>query len=115
MIESILTSVKKYIGFDESYEVYDDDLLMLINSEFSTLTQLGLEPDTGFKVVSKDTTWDEVLGGNPLLEFIKEFVYLRVKIVFDPPSSGSYMDALQKRIDELTFRINVAVDTTPIE
>ena len=107
MITSILTSVKKNLGLDESYEFFDDDILLLINGVFATLNQLGLGPDDGFSISDKTTTWDAYLNGDLRLESLKTFVFLKVRLAFDPPATSFAIDAFNKQAEELLWRLSV--------
>ena len=121
MEDSILLSVAKYIGLPEDYSVFDPDLVMHINSELSTLAQIGAVPDTGFVITGSDETWDDLfdatdaVGGLPYtrnsVQFVKEFVFIRAKIIFDPPQSSFVLKSLEDKANELMFRIEVATDT----
>lgn len=105
MTESILNSVKKVLGFDPDYEAFDVDILMHINTVFSTLNQLGIGPAEGFMIEDADDTWDDFLEGDIRLNLVKTYMCLRVKILFDPPTTGHHVDALKEQIRELEFRI----------
>ena len=112
-MESILTSVKKALGITEDYIQFDPELIMFINMAFSVLTQLGVGPASGYMITSESETWSDFLGTTaPLdtqLEMVKTYVYLKVRLVFDPPT-GSVLDAFNRQISELEWRLNVAVD-----
>lgn len=108
--ESILTSIKKDLGIDEAYEDFDPDILMYINTTFPILAQLGVETAEGYLIDSSAAKWSDHLINDSRLEFIKTFIYLKVKLIFDPPASGTILDAYNKMISELEFRITVAVD-----
>lgn len=108
--ENILSSVKNRCGITDDYTHFDQDIAMHINSVFSTLHQLGIGPDEGFEIRSGDETWDEFLEGDPRINFVKSYVFLSVRMLFDPPTVGAVADAYKRQIDELTWRINVAVD-----
>lgn len=110
MDESILNSIKALLGPDSDYTVFDSDIIIFINGAFSTLTQLGIGPKEGFKITGADETWEEFIGDVLDLESVKTFVYLKVRILFDPPSSSFVLTAMQKECDELAWRLNVAVD-----
>lgn len=107
---SILNSIKKFIGLDESYKIYDDDLIILINSEFSTLFQVGVGTETPFRINDETAEWEDFFESKDYIEQVKELIGLRVKIVFDPPSSSYILDAYKAKADELTWRLNVADD-----
>lgn len=110
MDESILTSIKKLLGIEEDYTIFDTDIIIHINSVFSILHQLGLGPKGGF-VISDDTTnWSDYIGDNNNLFMVKTYVYLKVKLVFDPPTSAGAIEAIEREIKELEWRLNVAVD-----
>lgn len=112
MIASILNSVKKNLGIASDYDVFDPDILMYINSVFSTLNQLGVGPTDGFMIEDDSATWDTFLGDDPRLNHIKTYVYLRVKLLFDPPTTSYLIDALDKQRHELEWRINVQREAT---
>lgn len=106
MINSILTSTKKMIGIDENDTSFDHDVLTHINSIFSTLHQLGIGPDNGFAIETKDAVWDDFLGDDLIKNNVKTYVYLRVKLVFDPPTSSFALTSMQEQVKELEWRIN---------
>lgn len=107
MSDSILGSTKKVLNLADDYTPFDADVIMHINSVFSTLNQLGIGPDEGFMIEDKDSTWDTFLEGDPRLNHIKTYVYLRVRLLFDPPTTGYLVEALKKQIEELEWRMNV--------
>jgi hypothetical protein len=119
MDDSILQSVKKVLNLAADYEAFDMDVLMHINSVFSTLNQLGVGPAPGFMIQDGGQTWSEFIGSDPRLNHVKTYVYLRVRLLFDPPSTGYHVTAMQKQIEELEWRLNVQredtqwVDPTP--
>lgn len=107
---SILLTIKKMLGLTPEYEVFDQEIMVHINSVFSTLAQLGTSPGTGFRISGKEDTWESFLGSNEDLEFIKDYIYLKVKVLFDPPTSSFVLDSINNQIKELEWRINVQVD-----
>lgn len=109
-MDSILTSVKKMLGIPEEYEQFDMDIIMHINSVLMILTQLGVGPEEGFAIADKTDEWDDFIGDNVLLELVKSYVYLKVRLIFDPPQSSSIIEAMNRQINEFEWRINVAVD-----
>ena len=109
-MDSILTSVKKMLGITEDYEHFDADLIMHINSVFMILTQLGVGPSEGFSIEGKLDTWDDFISTGSNLEAVKSYVYLKVKLLFDPPLSSSVMESMNRMISELEWRLNVSVD-----
>ena len=106
MPESILKNIKKTLNLPADYEAFDQDVLMHINTVFSTLNQLGVGPALGFMIEDAGVTWDEFLGNDPRLNHIKTYVYLRVRLLFDPPATGFLTMAIEKQITELEWRIN---------
>lgn len=108
-MDSILTSIKKLLGIQEEYEHFDVDIIMHINTAFMVLTQLGVGPEEGFTIDDKYDVWTDFTTEN--LEAVKTYVYLKVRIVFDPPSSSTVMEAINRQISEYEWRLNVAVDT----
>lgn len=112
--ESILTSIKQLLGVEESYTVFDLDILTHINSMFSTLHQLGLGPNEGFMIESKTEKWSAFIDDNKLLASVKTFIYIKVRLVWDPPDRSFVIEALQKQADEIGWRLNAAVDPPAI-
>lgn len=110
-MESILTSIKKLLGIDEEYEHFDSDIIMHINSVFMILNQLGVGPTEGFSIKDKTTTWGDFVTDLTKVEAIKSYVYLKVKLLFDPPLSSSVMESINRTISELEWRINVAAES----
>lgn len=109
-MDSILTSIKKLLGIEASYEHFDSDLIMHINSVFMILTQLGVGPPEGFAVEDSSATWDDYISDAAKLQSVKSYVYLKVKLLFDPPLSGIVVEAMNRMISELEWRLNVEVD-----
>lgn len=109
-MDSILTSIKKLLGITEDYEHFDADLIMHINTVFMILTQLGVGPENGFSIIGKENTWSEYMPEGQRLEAVKSYVYLKTRLLFDPPQGSSVMEAIKNNISELEFRLNVAVD-----
>ncbi len=107
MSDSILTSTKKVLGVEASYTSFDIDVTMHINSVFSTLAQLGIGPVNGFMIQDEATTWDEFLGADLNLNSVKTYMYLRVRLLFDPPSTPFAINAMKEQVTELEWRLNV--------
>lgn len=104
---SILDSVKKVLGMDASYTVFDLDVTMHINSVFSILNDLGIGPDAGFMIEDNTALWDTFLLGDPRINKVKSYVFLRVKLLFDPPTTSFHIDAMKEQIREFEWRLNV--------
>lgn len=113
MTTSILTDVKKVLGIDESYTTFDLDVTLHINSVFTTLNQLGIGPDAGFMIEDESATWGSFLGPDPRLNATKSYMYLRVRMLFDPPTTSFLLDAYSKQILELEWRLNLMAESLP--
>lgn len=106
-IISILDSVKKVLNLASDYTPFDQDIIMHINTAFSTLNQLGIGPEAGFMIEDNTSVWSDFLAGDMRLNNVKSYVYLRVRLLFDPPTIGYQMDAMKEQIRELEVRINI--------
>ena len=104
--DSILLSIKKLIGgLDEEDTSFDMDLIVFINSTFTVLAQVGVGPAEPFRISDKTAKWSDFDYDD--LEAVKEYMFLKVKMIFDPPLNGSVMDAYRQRANELEWRLNV--------
>jgi len=113
MEPSILTSVKKVLGIAAEYLAFDQDIMMHINTALSTLTQLGVGPATGFTVDSVDDEWsDFVSPTDHQYNAVKSYVFLRVRMLFDPPQTSYLIAAQTDQIKELEWRLNVHREET---
>jgi hypothetical protein len=106
--DSILTSVKKALGIDEAYTAFDPDITMHVNSILATLNQIGVGPDFGFQIEDKNATWDDLLDGDPRLNFVKTYLYTKVRLIFDPPPTSFALAAQTEVAKELEYRIYTA-------
>lgn len=109
-MESILTSIKKLLGISEDYTQFDQDIIMHINSVFLTLNQLGVGPEDGFSIEDETAEWYDFIEDNVKLQAVKSYMYLKVRLLFDPPLSSSVIDSMERMIAEYEFRLNVVVD-----
>jgi len=111
MSASVLESVKKKLGLSKDYPYFDEDQIYdYINLAFSELHQLGAGPINGYYIDDPLDDWNGFTQDIPLQNLVKSYVYIRVRILFDPPTSSFVLDSLNKQLEELTWRINVAVD-----
>lgn len=110
-MESILTSVKKVLGISEDYTQFDADIVMHINSVFLNLTQLGVGPENGFFIEDYTTEWSDFVSDNIQLQAVKSYMYLKVKLLFDPPLSSAVIESTNRMIAELEWRLNVAIES----
>lgn len=109
MNESILDSVKKLIGLDQAYDAFNTDIIIHINSVLMLLNQLGVG-NKGFSITGSEETWADFLGEDSDLHMVKSYVAMKTRLVFDPPTSGTVMEALKQSISEMEWRLNVHVD-----
>lgn len=109
-MESILTSIKKLLGISEEYTHFDQDIIMHINSVFMILTQLGVGPSDGFFIEDKTLYWEDYISEPAELQAVKTYMYMKVRLLFDPPASSAVMEALNRSISEFEWRLNVAAD-----
>lgn len=110
-MESILTSIKKMLGIDEGYSHFDYDIIMHINTVLYVLAQAGVGPEHGFIVTSDRETWSDFVGEGNQYQAVKTYVYLKVKMVFDPPTSSFVLDSMKSMAQELEWRLNVSAET----
>ena len=112
MEESIFESIKALLGPDASYDVFDQDILIHINTAISVLTQLGVGPFSGFIVTGPDETWRDFLGEDlARLQMVKTYIYMKVRMAFDPPANSSVLNAYKEACQEYEWRMNV--ETNP--
>lgn len=110
-MDSILTSVKQYLGYGEDYKPFDAEITMHINSVFIDLTQIGIGPEEGFYIKDEYDIWSDFIPeSNKQFESIKEYVFLNVKLLFDPPASASHIDAIERKIKKLEWRFHMIID-----
>lgn len=109
MTESILDSIKKPIGIEPDYTEFDFDLTLLINGNLMTLAQNGVGKE-GFRITGNVETWSDFLGDFSDVELAKSYVYLKTKVIFDPPSTSSVLEAYQKEADECLWRCLIEVE-----
>lgn len=107
MEESILNSVKKVLNVPATQTVFDTDIIMHVNSALAIMTQLGVGPDNGFMITGPDETWSQFIGDDLVLNLVKTCIYLRVKLVFDPPATSFGLQAMERQITEHEARINI--------
>ena len=110
-MESILTSIKKLLGIAEENTDFDADIIMHINSVFTTLTQIGVGPSEGFYIESEADIWEDFISDYIKLQAVKTYIYLKVRLLFDPSSLGSStLAAYERQIQELEWRLNIIAE-----
>lgn len=108
MTKSILFTVKKMLGLDETYDAFDQDVITNINSVFLTLNQLGVGP-SGFQITGDSEEWSDFVDPAKY-PGIQSYVYLKTRLLFDPPTNSFLVDNIQKQIAEFEFRLNVQAE-----
>lgn len=103
--QSILESIRRMIGPSDTYNVFDADLIIHINAAFSRLCQLGVGPETPFRITDDTQTWDEFIQDEGYQEEVKQYVYLKVKMIFDPPASSTIVQIYKEQIDMLEWTL----------
>lgn len=107
MENSILKSTKKMLGLDSEYTAFDVDVIMHINSTFSVLTQMGVGPEAGFMIEDESAVWDDFITNDNRYNNVKTYMYLKVRTLFDPPTTSFLLEAQNKQLAEYEWRLNV--------
>ena len=108
-MESILDSIKKLLGIQPEYRAFDEDLIIHINTVFIILNQINIGPEEGFMIVDGSESWDDFVKGiNETM--VKTYIYLKVRLMFDPPTSGVLVDSMNGMISELEWRLYLEGD-----
>lgn len=107
MSESILDSTKKILGIATDDTSFDEDVIMHINSAIAVLHQLGIGPLEAIEITDNTTQWSALLGGDARLNPAKNVIYLRTKLIFDPPATSAVLTAIQEQINQLEWRLNI--------
>lgn len=111
-MDSILTSVKQMLGVTEAHTNFDTEIIAHINSVFADLAQMGIGPAEGFYIDDKSSTWDEFIDDKVLLNSVKSYMQLRLKLLFDPGSIGaSTLASYERQITQWEWRLNVAAES----
>lgn len=110
MDDSILDSVKNALGIVTEYRYFDSQILMHVNSVFTILQQLGVGPSDGFSIEDEIAIWSDFLEDPSSLNLVQSYMYLRVRMLFDPPTNSFLMDSMKQQVQEYEWRLNVAVD-----
>lgn len=110
-MDSILTSIKKLLGVSEEYTDFDPDITMHINSVFMILTQMGVGPNTGFRIEDETSKWTDFMADELKLEGVKSYIHLKVKLLFDPPLSGAVRESTEQLIKELEWRLYTGAES----
>lgn len=108
-MNSILNTIKKMLGLDDTYKVFDPELVVYINTALMVLEQVGLGPD-GYTITGENETWEDFLTDISKYEGAKTYVYIRTRLAFDPPTNASLLKSLEDTYKELEWRLNVKAD-----
>lgn len=108
---SILDTIKKMLGLDIADDAFDIDVLVDINSVLMTLNQIGVGPAETFSIVGRNETWGQFFGTATNLDAVKSYIYLKVRMLFDPPLSSAVVDAINRQITEFESRLNMQAET----
>lgn len=113
MDDSILGSIKNLLGISEEDNSFDKDIMIHINSVFGTLYQIGVGTKTSFRISDKVVKWSEMFQNYlNVVSMIIDYTYMRVHLVFDPPTSSFVLESLQREIKELQWRIQYEIEDT---
>lgn len=110
-MDNILASIKERIGIAEGDDSFDTDVIDLINSAFADLNDIGVGPSEGFSIINNSDIWDDFVEDVPVLSSVKDFVYLTVKLTFDPPTQAALLTSMENRLKKLEWRLNVKCDS----
>lgn len=108
-MKSILDTIKKMLGIESDYTHFDIDIITNINTIFLNLQQIGVGPKNGFSITDNSTEWTDYISEESL-EAVKTFIYLKVRLLFDPPANAFLVDAMERQIKEIEWRLNVQVE-----
>ena len=97
--------MKKLLGPEEDYTHFDKDIILHINAAFSRLCQLGVGPETPFKIYSSEEVWTDFIEDG-WLEDVKQYIYLKVRLIFDPPANATLMSSIEEQINQLEWLMN---------
>ena len=111
-MDSILTSIKKLLGISEEQDDFDVDVIVHINSVFANLCHIGVGPSNGFSIKDASSVWTDFISDEHwFFAFIESYVYMKVKLVFDPPLNSAVLSSYKESIKELEWRLYAAADT----
>lgn len=109
-MNSILTTIKRLLGISEADEHFDIDIITNINSVLVKVQQLGIGPSSGFRITSKDEVWSDLLGIRLDLESVKSYIYLKVRLIFDPPANSFLVESINKQVRDLELGLQLQAE-----
>lgn len=110
MEESILITIKKLLGMTPEYTAYDEDIKVAINSTFNVIHQLGVGPEKPFYISDDTVKWSDFLQDHDTIEMVKSYMFLKVKLIFDPPLNSSVLESYKQMAAEYEWRLHVEDD-----
>lgn len=113
MEDSILLTIKDMLGLSKTYPAYNTDVIRNINGSLFTLMQNGVGPSTGFRITGESETWNDYIGDRKDLDAVVNYIYIKARIVFDPPTSSAVLQALKEEASEYLYRLNTQVEFGP--
>ena len=108
--DSILLLIKKKLGIAPDYHAFDEDIITDINTVLFSLNQIGVGTED-FAIKDETALWSDFLGESKNYEAVKTYIYIKVRLMFDPPTSSFVITALEKQASELEWRLNVKYET----
>jgi len=111
-MDSILLTIRKMLGITADFDGFDTDIIVALNTAFMSLNQLGIGPSVGFVVSDEEQVWSDFLGTTTNLDGIKSYIYLKTRLLFDPPSNGFLVASIDRQLTELEWRLTVLNETT---
>lgn len=109
-MDSILNSIKKLLGIEPEYTHFDSDIILTINSVLLSVNQIGIGPSEGFNVTGETETWADLLGNRTDINAVRTYIQLKTRLIFDPPSTAHVLEAMERQVKEIEWRLNVQVD-----
>lgn len=115
-MDSILNTIKKLLGIDAADDSFDTDIIIHINSIIPNLSQIGIGPKNGFIITSSEQKWSDYIDSRVInIEGVKTYLYLKIKLIFDPPTNSTTIDSINKNLSELEWRMQLAIETNNLE
>lgn len=102
---SILLSIKKLLGIPQEQTNFDTDIIIHINTVIANLTQMGIGPSEGYSITGDSETWEDYIRNDKLISQIRTYIYIKVRLVFDPPSNSALTQSFSEQAKELEVRM----------
>lgn len=111
-MDSILDLVKKNLGIEVECKDFDDEIIMHINSVLMILSQLGVGPKEGFAIQDETSTWSDYIPSGKNLNLVKSYIYIKVRLMFDPPTNSFTVTSMENQAKEYEWRLNVQAESS---